>query len=276
MTATVNPGVGYRVNDTLSVGGGFSIMYAKLGQEVAVRNILDPMDDGRLKIDQDDTSMGFNLGILLTPSSRTRLGLTYRSAIDLEFDDIGELSNVGPVLTAALQRTGLAGKSIDLGMTVPQAVMFSFYQQLDERLALVGNIGWQDWSEYGKTELTISSPESTTFSPDLKYDDTWHFALGTQYRLAKEWLWSLGFAYDSSPCGTENRSPAAPFDRALRIGTGIQYDWNKNVTIGGVYEYIDCGNADFDMQGGVMQGDLKGHYSQNNIHCIAANVIWKL
>ena len=39
-------------------------------------------------------------------------------------------------------------------------------------------------------------------------DNTWHGALGMQYRLGKPWLLSLGFAYDSSPMN-ENRSPSA-------------------------------------------------------------------
>jgi long-chain fatty acid transport protein len=35
-------------------------------------------------------------------------------------------------------------------------------------------------------------------------------------------------------------------DRQIRIDTAIQYDWNKDVTIGAAYEYLDAGGAEID------------------------------
>ena len=69
-------------------------------------------------------------------------------------------------------------------MNIPQAVMLSTYHELTDRWAIMGNIGWQEWSEFGKQEMTLRSSSSTTFTIDLDYDDTWHFALGSQYRFA--------------------------------------------------------------------------------------------
>jgi long-chain fatty acid transport protein len=140
----------------------------------------------------------------------------------------------------------------------------------------MGNIGWQEWSAFGKQDLTLRSTTSTTFTQDLDYDDTWHFALGTQYRVAEDWLWSVGAAYDSSPVdGDDQRTPDLPLDRQIRIGTGIQYDWNKDVTVGIAYEYLDAGEAEIDQQGGPLQGPLKGEYDPNAIHFVAVNLIWK-
>ena len=33
---------------------------------------------------------------------------------------------------------------------VLQSVMFSAYHQLTDSWAIMGNIGWQDWSDFGK------------------------------------------------------------------------------------------------------------------------------
>ena len=83
-----NPGAGYRVNNWLSLGAGFSVIWAELDQKSAVNNNAVPGQagtaDGRLKIEDNDTAFGFNLGILLTPRTGTRIGLTYRSDVDLE------------------------------------------------------------------------------------------------------------------------------------------------------------------------------------------------
>ena len=280
LTFGVNPGAGYRVNNWLSVGAGFSVLYATLDQKVAINNSAVPgqagLSDGKLEIDSDDVGYGFNLGFLVSPWSNTRFGMTYRSEVDLEFEDTASLKNIGPVLQGLLNASGIADSEVQIDMTLPQALMFSAYHQLTPRWAVVGNIGWQQWSEFGKQDLTLESTDSRKFTKDLNYDDTWHFALGTQYRFADSWLWSVGAAYDTSPVDdADNRTPDLPLDRQIRVGTGIQYDWNKDVTLGFAYEYLDAGDAEIDQEGGQLQGPLKGDYDTNAIHFFAVNLIWK-
>jgi long-chain fatty acid transport protein len=279
LTFGVNPGAGYRVTNWLSLGAGFTVMYAELDQQTAVNNSAVPgqagLGDGKLKIDDEDVAYGFNLGMLLTPWSGTRIGLTYRSKIDLEFRDVASLSNIGPVLQGLLNISGAANKKVDIDMTIPQKVLLSAYHQLTDRWAIMGDIGWQEWSDFGKQELTLRSANSKTFTQDLNYDDAWHFALGTQYRFADNWLWSVGFAYDTSPADDDNRTPDLPVDRQYRIATGIQYDWNQDVTLGAAYQYMDAGDAKIDQEGGPLQGPLKGKYDTNEIHFFAVNLSWK-
>jgi long-chain fatty acid transport protein len=279
LTFGVNPGAAYRVNKWLSVGAGFSVLYATLDQKAAINNSAVPgqagSKDGKLEIDSDDVGYGFNLGVLVSPWSSTRFGLTYRSKVDLEFEDTAKLKNIGPFLQGLLNLSGLAGSKVDIDMTIPQALMLSAYHQLTERWAVMANVGWQDWSEFGKQDLTLRATDSTTFTKDLDYDDTWHFALGAQYRFAERWLWSVGAAYDTSPTDEDTRTPDLPLDRQIRIGTGIQYDWNQNIIVGAAYEYLDAGDAKIDQEGGPLQGPLKGKYDPNVIHFFAVNLIWK-
>ena len=279
LTFGLNPGVGYRVNNWLSLGAGFSVLYAELDQKSAINNSAVPgqagLSDGQLKFEDDDVAYGFNLGVLLTPWVDSRFGLTYRSEVDLEFKDVASLENAGPVLQGLLNVSGLAGSKVDIDMTIPQALMLSGYHQLNPRWAIMGNIGWQDWSEFGKQDLTLRSTTSTTFTQDLDYDDTWHFALGAQYRFADPWLWSFGVAYDTSPADEDTRTPDVPLDRQIRIGTGIQYDWNEDVTVGAAYAYVDTGKAKIDQDGGPLNGPLKGEYDPPASHFFAVNLIWK-
>jgi long-chain fatty acid transport protein len=280
LTFGVNPGIGYRINDRLSVGAGFSIMYAELKQKVAINNAAVPFQaglaDGELKLDDDDTAYGFNLGILLEARPGTRLGITYRSEIDLEFEDVASVSGIGPVLQGLFAITGVAGSQVDLKMTVPQAVMVSGYHQVTPCWAIVGNIGWQEWSKFGKQEIGLRSEQSRSFNQDLEYDDTWHFALGAQYRFAPEWLWSFGAAYDTSPVDSDKgRTPELALDHQIRLASGLQYNWNEDVTIGGAYQYIDLGDGGIDRNDGPLKGPLRGDYDPNAIHVFALNLIWK-
>jgi long-chain fatty acid transport protein len=140
----------------------------------------------------------------------------------------------------------------------------------------MGNVGWQDWSGFGNIDISLDSDTSRSATQDLGYDDTWHFALGLQYRLANPWLLSIGCAYDTSPTdSSKKRTPALPLDRQVRAGAGLQYDLNQDVTLGLAYEYMDLGDGRINQQGGNLRGDLKGEYQKNHIHFLGVNLVWK-
>jgi long-chain fatty acid transport protein len=99
----------------------------------------------------------------------------------------------------------------------------------------------------------VRSTNPTSFTEDRNFNDTWHAAIGARYRFAEPWLWSVGFAYDSSPVDKKDRTPDMPLDRQIRLGTGLQYNWNQNVTLGAAYTYVDLGDARIDQQGGLFR-----------------------
>ena len=242
ISATLNPGIAFRVNDWLSFGMGFSVTYALLSQTTAVNNLLDQLPDGRLKFKADDWGFGGNAGILLEPTPQTRLGLTYRSPVDFSFKDRIRFTNLGPGLRRALDARIRNGTSLD--QTLPQAVMFSWYHQLTKKSALMGNFGWQNWQKYGDVDITVRSDTTRSFTSDAGFSDTWHGAIGAQYRLSKPWLFSVGFSYDSLPVSKFHRTPALPFDRTFRYGLGLQYSWSDDVSVGVAYEFLDAGSAE--------------------------------
>ena len=267
--------MGYRINDHFSIGAGVSVVYAELTQKAAVNNVLDRIPDGRLELEDHDVGYGANLGLLYEISKDTRFGLTYRSEVEIEFEDVAKLEGLGPLLTAALDRSGLTGSKVDLEMNLPQAVMFSAYHQLNERLALLANLGWQDWSEFGKADIVVSSDTVTKLTQDRNYDDTWHAAIGLQYRIDDPWLLSVGIAYDSSPVDNEDRTLDLPLDRQVRYAAGIQYDLNEDVTLGFAYEFVDLGDAEIDQDRGPLAGRVVGDYDPNHIHFMNFNAIWR-
>jgi long-chain fatty acid transport protein len=277
LTFGITPTVAYQVNSWLSIGAGPSFIYGRLEQKAAINNAVaegDPnFSDGRIEAEDDDFGFGGIFGVLIEPREGTRFGATYLTKVDLEFKDVAKLKNLGPTLSGLL--AGVRGSKVDLELTVPQMLMVSGYHELTDDLAILANLGWQDWSEFGKTQVTVSSATTTELTQDRNFKDTWHLALGAQYRFLENWLWSVGFAYDSSPVDRDDRTPDVPVDRQIRYATGLQYDWGENVTLGAAYEYLDAGDAKIDQEGGPLQGDLKGDYKTNEIHFINLNLIWR-
>lgn len=193
----------------------------------------------------------------------------------LDFKDRPSTRNLGPGLQELQDTRGLFTRKLDLGLTVPQQVMLSAYHQLTDRLAIMGNVVCQDWSAFGKPDISVASTDVNNETVDLNYDDTWGVALGLQYAVAEGWLWSVGGGYDSSPMSKGERSPNLPLDRQFRLGTGIQYSFNDNLTAGAAYQYLNGGDADLDVERGPLAGRLEGDYRSFDVHFVALNLSWR-
>jgi len=193
---TLTPAVSYRVNSWLSIGAGLNLMYGILDDQVAINNIGEARPDGQLKYDDQKWGYGANLGVLVEPKPGTRFGLTYLSEVKLDFGAVPEFSGLGPALELALRNSGLLTGSMDLGMTVPQMVMFSAYHEINRQWAVMGNVGWQNWSRFGKVDVQINSSNPASLTVDSDYNDTWHVALGVQYRpaIVSPWTFSPSVA----------------------------------------------------------------------------------
>ena len=274
-TVAALPSLAVQVTDWLSIGGGVGVNYGTLDQRAAINNSLtDPgFADGRIKLDADSWAPVGMGGILLEPEPGTRFGLTYTSKVEHEFDDSLSLNGLGPNLAAALGPT--ANARADLDINLPQQVMFSAYHEVTPELSLMGNVAWQDWSDFGETNVTVSSVTTSELTVDRNFIDTWHFAAGAKYQPTPEWQLSTGVAFDTSPVRNEDRTPDAPLDRQIRLSGGVEYGLSETMDLGLAYTYLNGGDADI-RQSGALRGDLVGNYERNDIHYIAAyfNLRW--
>ena len=153
---------------------------------------------------------------------------------------------------------------------MPQQVMASAYHDFTDRLALMLNFGWQNWSAFGRPSVVISANPNRRLSLDQGYNDTFHTAIGVHYRVAPAWLLTAGFAYDTSAVSDAHRTVAFPVDQQFRYAFGVQYAVSKDVTIGAAYTLIDAGSAPINQTGGPLQGTLVGDYSPNLLHAVGS------
>jgi long-chain fatty acid transport protein len=237
--------------------------------------VVESLPDGRIRFDDSDTAFTYNFGLLVEPRHGTRAGLTYISKVDLEFRDDNIITGAGPLLNAALNLSGIRGSTSRLDFTLPKQLMFSAYHELSKDLAIMANIGWQNWSEFGQVGLSLGSANARSLEVDANFSDTWHYALGARYRLAPLWSVSAGIAYDSSPVSNSDRSVAMPLDRQYRVGVGVQYDLRKDVVLGAAYEYLDTGDAPVNQTGGPLRGNISGDFSRSTLNILALHANWK-
>ena len=145
------PAASFKVNDWLSIGGGLNAMYGYLDGQVAVNNLIGP--DGQMKINNHQWGFGGNAGIMIQPQPGTRIGVNYLSQVDLNFSAKPGFTGLGPGLSVLLANP----PQLNMGMTVPQSVMVGIYQELNDKWALLADVGWQNWSQFGEVAIGIDS-----------------------------------------------------------------------------------------------------------------------
>ena len=252
----LNPVISYRLTDWASIGGGFTIEYANLNETVAVPIIPDILD-GQAAFKVDNTSSGFNLGVLLQPTKMTKVGVAYRSQIIHHLNGDVSFANLAGVPNASTK------------MVMPSNVIASIMQQITDKFALLGELGWADWSSMRDNVIFI---KDVTIVIPQNWHNTYRVGLAGQYQFTPAFLFELGGSYDSSPTTSDARTAELPMDRQLRLGTGITYAILKPVKLGLSYEYINLGKASIDNASA--DGVFSGKYSRNftNIFQLSLNV----
>jgi long-chain fatty acid transport protein len=268
------PSVAYRFNDQWSVGIGVKAMYGMLKADTAIDRSpfgLTDRSDGQFKYRDNDWGFGANVGVIYAPQPGTRLGLTYTSKVDLNFEDKLDVKGDGPLLRR------LDNANTQLDMTVPQTVTLSLFQQLDRQWALLASVNWQDWSQFGQVgvqvDTTANNAQSTTI--DANYKDTWHLSLGAQYQATQQLLWNVGVAYDSSAVSDSNRTVTVPMAESWRLATGATYALNKDTDVNVSWAMVWLGDMPVDQSKTVSGDRISGQFDSAWIQAVTGNMTWR-
>jgi long-chain fatty acid transport protein len=275
---SILPSVAYRINKWLSVGAGFNVMIGYLKEKVGINNLLPRLPDGQLRINGWWTAgLGGDIGVLVEPTSDTRFGIQYLTPVSLDFSGTPFYRGLGPGLSATLRRRGILGAPVSIDMTVPQSLLFSAFHQISDSVAVMADAGWQNWSAFGNPEIGIDSNNPKSVTANLRYQDTFHVALGGQYHPSLPWTLSAGFAFDNSMVSAPSRSTAAPIGNQWRWGAGAQYSLSESLIVGFSYELLWGGDLGLyqTTKGGPARGTVAGQFPSVNINFFSVSLIWK-
>ncbi|MCF8578860.1 outer membrane protein transport protein [Enterobacter ludwigii] len=240
---TLSPSLAWKLSDRVSVGGSVNLNYGFLSLTRTV--------DGDDHDDKDhDWAMSYRLGLLMQLTEQTRAGITWNSKAEYDFNVNGKarfpnLPNVEYNLPISAQ------------VRAPQQLMLSLVHDINTQWSVMGDLGWQDWSQFGAPQVTVSG---NTLDKTNRMKDTWHTALGVQYRPTPQWRLNAGVAFDSSPY--RNQSDVAmtlPTGDEWRFGTGAQYQLTPASNIGFAVEYLHMQSSKVQSPG-LLSGDYNHPY----------------
>ena len=237
---TLQPTVSYAFNDKVSIGFGPTINRID-GTLESNLSITQAAPDGKVKIEGDDTALGYNIGVLVQATDSTRVGLTYHSKVKYKLDGNTKVNyNV----------LGLIGQNpnqkydASLDLTTPESVDFSVTHQLDDKWTLYAGRTWTRWSRL--KEITVENKgvpavlngQFGTITEEQNWHDTWAHAIGASYQLNKQWVLRTGLSVDQAPTNNVDRSPRIPTGDRKIFSVGAGWSPTDDLTIDLAYSYL--------------------------------------
>lgn len=295
----INPALAYRVTPQLSVGAGVDLVYAS----VELTNALDfgsllsaqlggPLPalgitpgnlalDGYSTLEGDDWGLGWNLGVLFESSPQTRLGVSYRSEVDLNLE--GESRVEVPTRVSNLTG-GLLGSEIAstrARLTLPATLWLGLHHDLGPQWSLMAGAQWTDWSTFEQIRVRYRDGRPDFVDPQ-EWRDAWRFSIGAEYRHSPRWSYRAGFEYDESPIPKVTKGPRIT-ERDLRwVALGASFSATDSLILDLAYNHAFIGDYGVDLRevtitqasGGRVPGNrLVGGYS-NSVDILSLGVRW--
>ncbi|MEZ9244301.1 OmpP1/FadL family transporter [Vibrio lentus] len=220
----VNPSLSYKLNDQWSVGAGVQFSWGAFQQTTS-----------SFTAKQDtDWAYGYNLGVMYTPTDKLKLGASYRSKLEHEFNN--ELKGSLPG----------NNRSLSTDLALPEIVDLSASYALNSQLDLLASIQFHRWSEWDETVLDFGVTAKDGIPIKRDWDDVWKFAVGADYQLNSDWRLKAGFSYETSPQDDPSMQWVdLPVGEQYRYSVGASTYWD-DILIDVFYEYADLGSVEMN------------------------------
>ena len=247
----LQPAVAYKVNDWLSIGAGAALTLGYMRDKLRIQDPFNPGgSDGKLRLSDSDFAVQWNFGVMLEPTTDTRIGFRFLTETDLDFEDSPDVSGVRfpdlPGITTPAE-------GLDLGVTMPRAVDVGIHHQWNDKLALLGSVSWEEFSEFGRIQVGIDNTGINT-TADADFRDVWSIGVGMEYRYRPDLELTAGFTRNSSMSTDRTRPIVIPLGTMRRFAVGFKHERRDGFTLGGGFTFIWEGNLPVKDTGSVKDG----------------------
>lgn len=266
----INPNLSYRLTDWLSVGGGVSLQYLRLGLESGIAQSVifgAGAPDSSFDLRVANWNWGYNLGLFAEPWEGTRLGFAYRSGIAHDTRGVFDLAQN----TNSLLGLSTAAASTDLHL--PASFTASVTQKIAANFTLSSDVQLSEWHVF--QNVSVLAPPNPNFVFAENYRDSWMISVGGKYRLNDAWSLMAGLGYDESPVTDAFRDTGVPDKDRYMIGFGPDIRLNESTSLAIGYAYYFGSSATMDKSvnavdpiSGVV---LHGHYD-NALNYLAVSL----
>lgn len=251
-TVNFGPTIAWQVTPQLSLGAGLNIEtadahlsnavdYGAIGalKGLAKLGYLPGTKDGIATVRGNDTTVGWNVGLLFEPQPGTKIGFAYRSAMSHNLQGSITYQNV-PTLLAP----GFVNASASAKVPEPASASLSVAQDIGKWTALA-DVTFTGWSSFKTlTAYTGSTVVSTT--PE-NFNNTVSLSVGADYRLNEQVTLRAGTMYDPTPVKNQFRTPRIADNDRIWLSIGATYKPIPSLALTGAYSHLFAANTNVNL-----------------------------
>jgi long-chain fatty acid transport protein len=211
----VNPTLAFKLADRLAVGAGVDIRLSSF--HLTRRLLPDPnpftpnlVDVAEAKMDSGwKSGVGFNVGLLASPSESVSIGVAYRHRVAVKYDGTASFRQIltGNVpVDEAVQTSLPAPQAMQTAINFPASVAGGIAVRRGY-WTVEGDFVWTFWSTFDRVDLTFPDTPALDSTLVQAYRDTWAGRIGVEYLIADTWEVRGGYTYDHGPQHSETVSP---------------------------------------------------------------------
>ena len=250
----MGPGFAYQLTPWLTLGASLNLQYAKAD----LTNMHPTL--GKATLQGDDLGVNYVVGVMVEPTSTTRLGLSWRSKVNHKLK--GDL---------AFTRTSAYNQDIYAKITTPEMAILSGYQQLNSKWGLSGTIKWTRWQQFKELDI-YNKHHQLVSSTSEHWHNTWFYSIGADYKYTDKLTFRFGTAYDQSTVSSSYRTARIPDGRRIWASCGASYQlgaWEFDAGFAHLFiKKVTAHNA--GNSGGHMQKTNLKYGSSANIFSLSA------
>lgn len=269
-TININPNVAFAVTPWFSLGAGLDAQYGKADFDEISLNLID--DENELS----GWAYGWNAGALLQWGEHTRAGVSYRSRITYHADGTSTYD------VSALAGGGSGSGSITSTLRLPSTTIFSVYQDLSEKLAVVASAYYTQWNVMNEIKLQnvplppVAGGNVTDLTLPTNYRNTWNFAAGVHYWLDDKMMLKTGFGHDQTPTNNTDRDLRLPDEDRWAMAFGAHYQAWKPVAFDIGWTHFLVKNAPISNKGPIEQPITTRGTARMHADVLGAQVTWDI
>lgn len=242
----IQPTLAYKINDKISVGGGFQYV---LGSVNLQRKVALPVNGlfADSQLEGNSTGFGWNLGVVYRPVEQVSLGVAYRSQVDAKITDgTATFSNIpslagpaGASISASFPNLqgGTSSTSFESALPLPAVFTFGASWMPSENFLLNFDARYTFWSAYKELAFTFKEPVagSTSSISPRNYNDRIVLGVGAEYGIQNLKIRAGGY-FDPTPVPDGYMTAETPDANTTYLSGGLGYKIGKaNIDLSFLY-----------------------------------------
>lgn len=245
----LNPSIGWQLTDSFGVGAGLVVRGSRVELERNIPTVIPyPMGPavgsiGGLSLESDfDSGFGFNLGLLHKITPKLSWGLSYRSAIEIDYagdatftqssiDCTQDPDIFNPNLPQfCIDFDNIVSGSLPFGEKLPIETSIEFPDmaslgiayRISPKFLVEGDFNWTGWSSFDTTEITFTDDPQFSTTIVSEWDDVMNYRFGLLWDVRGPSEWRFGAYFDETPQPEQSVGPLLPDAdrRGLSVGYG--------------------------------------------------------